>query len=338
MNIKVDEPKYIVVVGASAGGLNSVVELCLQLTKEVDAAVFVVLHLSQVSLGDVLVQRLQRQTSYTCKLAVQDEPIRKHYLYMAVPDQHLIVQNGRVRLGQGPPENRWRPSIDVLFRSAAAAYNSRVIGIIMTGMLQDGTAGMLAVKRCGGTCIVQDPNEAEYPDMPLSVLNSMEVDYCISLADMGAVLLEKTRNGVQPRHQVPADVAAEAAIAERVALGMDTIKDLGEKSGFVCPDCGGGLWEIKEGNITRYRCYTGHAYTQAELLLKQNEALEETLWVALRMMEERKSLLEKMSAEEHSKGWSKTAAQKSSRAVSLELHIDRLKQLLFDTKGMEETG
>jgi two-component system, chemotaxis family, protein-glutamate methylesterase/glutaminase len=336
MNIQADEPKFIVVVGASAGGLNSVVELCLQLTREVDAAVLVVLHLSHLSMGDVLVERLQRQTAFTCKLAEQDELIRKRFVYLAVPDKHLVVQKNRILLGQGPAENRWRPSIDVLFRSAAAAYDGRVIGIIMTGMMQDGTAGMMAVKQCGGTCIVQDPNEAEYPDMPLSVLNSMEVDYCISLAGMGAILQEKTRNGQSPKHLVPPEVQAEAAISERVALGMDTIRNLGTQSPFVCPDCGGALWELKEGGMNRYRCYTGHAYTQPELLTKQNEALEETLWVALRMMEERKSLLKKMAQEEQGKGWIKSASNKKGRAGELDQHIERLKQLLFDTKNTEE--
>jgi two-component system chemotaxis response regulator CheB len=326
-------PRYIIVVGASAGGLHSVVELSAQLTPEMDAAMFVVLHISKHSFGDVLIQRIQRLTPFTCKQAEHGELIQSRHIYLAVPDQHLLVKDDHVMLGQGPPENRWRPSIDILFRSAAAAYDSRVIGIVLSGMMQDGTSGMIALKRSGGTCIVQDPNEAEYPDMPRSVLDNMEADYVVSLASMGAVLMEKMKNGPVKRHAIPADLSAEAAIAEKVATGIDIVEELGDRSPYVCPECGGGLWEMhKDNNMTRFRCYTGHSYTSKELLVKQREDLESTLWIALRMLEERKQLLKKMSEEERNKGWIRSAASKAERQAELEVHINRLKELLFDTQ------
>jgi len=219
-----------------------------------------------------------------------------------------------------------------LFRSAAASFDGRTIGIILTGLLQDGTAGMDAIKRCGGTTIVQDPQEAEYPDMPLSVLENIAVDYCTPLSGIGAILLEKSRMEVQELLPIPPEIKKEAEIAERVTINIDDLKDLGQKSLYSCPDCGGGLWEIVEDNIIRYRCHTGHVYTQDELLLKQSSALENTLWIALRMLEERRNLLQKMSREESSKGWLKMAAQKKARAHELENHINRLKTLLFETK------
>lgn len=325
-------PRYIIVVGASAGGLNSVLELTAQLTPEMDAAVFVVLHISQNSFGDLLIDRIQKLTPFTCKKAEHDEPIRGRHLYMAIPDYHLLVKQNRIVLGQGPAENRWRPSIDLLFRSAAAAYDSSVIGIILSGMMQDGTAGMIAIKRSGGTCIVQNPDEAEYPGMPQSVIDNIEPDYIVSLADMGVVLSEKMKNGAPHHHQVPGDVIAEASIAEKVATGIDIVEAWGERSGYVCPDCGGGLWEVHDGNLTRFRCYTGHAYTARELLDRQLEGLESTLWIALRMLEERRHLLRKMSGEEQSKGWIRSASNKAKRQAELEVHINRLKELLFDTK------
>jgi two-component system chemotaxis response regulator CheB len=331
-NIQTDEPKLIVTIGASAGGLHSVVELCAQLSADINAAVFVVLHLTKLSSRDVLTYRLQKNTSFTCKMAEHNDTIKQGYVYIAVPDKHLLVKKNKIILGEGPTENRWRPSIDVLFRSAAAAYDSKAIGIILTGLMQDGTSGMLAIKRCGGTCIVQDPNEAEYPDMPLAVLNNMEVDYCVPLIQMGAILQEKSRNGVYGSHVIPEDIRVEAEIAERVALGIKTVKAIGNQSTFTCPDCGGILFEMNSDGITRYRCHTGHVYNQLELSKKQNEALENTLWVALRMLEERKSLLEKMSKEEESKGWNISAANKKERAAELSEHIGRLKKFLFDTK------
>src|SRR2546423_5551127 len=224
-----EEPKYITVVGASAGGLNSIIELSAQLSDEMNLSVFFVLHITETPFSDLLIERIQKNTLFTCKIAENGERIRRGHIYMALPDSHLLVKKGKIILGNGPPENRWRPSIDTLFRSAAVAYSGRVIAIILSGMMHDGTAGMLAVKRCGGTCIVQDPREAEYPDMPLSVLNNMRVEYCVPLIEMGAILLEKSRNGTNGRHNVPLDVAAEAEIAERVSISIDNLKELGEK-------------------------------------------------------------------------------------------------------------
>lgn len=326
------EPKYIVVVGASAGGLNSVIELSAQLKDEMEIAMFVVLHLSPQSAADILIERIQRNTSFKCELAEQDRTIRAGHIYLAPSDNHLLLKKGKILLGFGPPENRWRPSIDVLFRSAAAAYDGRVIGIILSGMLHDGTSGMIAIKRCGGTCIVQDPKQAEYPDMPQSILDNVEIDYCLPLEQMGAVLLEKSRTGVYQAHKIPDDVMAEAEIAEKAAIGIENVEALGERSELSCPDCGGGLWKMVQDDIARYRCYTGHVYNSDELLLKQTENLENTLWVALRMMEERKHLLKKMSEEEERKGWVRSAGHRKERAEELQSHIERLKQLLFDSK------
>lgn len=178
-------PKFVIVVGTSAGGINALSEFVGQLKTGMDAAVFIVMHLSRTSISDFLFHKLQPLTKLQCEIAAENASIKKDHIYIASPNLHLLVKKGKIILGRGPEENRWRPSIDVLFRSAAAAYSTRTIGVVLTGLLDDGTTGMLAIKRSGGTCIVQDPNEAEYPDMPLSVLNNMEVDYSIGLANMG---------------------------------------------------------------------------------------------------------------------------------------------------------
>jgi two-component system, chemotaxis family, protein-glutamate methylesterase/glutaminase len=331
-----NEPKFIVVVGASAGGLNAVIELSAQLTPEMDVAVFVVLHLSHLSASELLVARLQKNSAFTCKSAEHEEPIQSRHLYFAVPDKHLLLKDGKMLLGDGSPENRWRPSIDVLFRSAAAAYDGRTIGIVLSGLMQDGTAGMQAIQRCGGTTIVQDPGEAEYPDMPLSVMEAIKVDYSVPLSRMGEILLEKSQYiGIPKQSEIPADIRKEAQIVERVTISIEAMKELGDKSLYSCPECGGGLWEIKEGNVVRYRCHTGHMYTQDELSIRQSEALEGTLWVALRMLEERKNLLEKMATEEMGKGWQRSATLRRTRASELQSHIERLKDILFHTKDAD---
>lgn len=336
MKIFERKPKFIITIGASAGGLNAMTEVVAQLPGDIDAAIFLVLHLSKVGLGDFLVHRLQKYTSYKCRIAKDGDKIESEHIYIAPPDQHLLVKENEIVIANGPAENRWRPSIDVLFRSAAANYGNKVIGIILTGFLNDGTSGMGAIKRSGGHCIVQDPNEAEYPDMPLSVLESMEVDYCIPLKKMGetikTIIKENHQQSDTSANTVPPEVAKEAEISEKVATGVENMQQVGTPAIMSCPDCGGGLWAIDDDVIKRYRCQIGHSYSEKDLIMKQSESLEATLWVALRMMEERRSLLGRISAEESKKGLTRIAQIYKERATILQEHIQKLKDLLFAVK------
>jgi two-component system chemotaxis response regulator CheB len=326
-------PKFVVVVGTSAGGMNALSEFVAQLNPHIDAAVFVVMHLSRTSISDYLMHRLKPLTQLKCEVATDNQSIKKGHIYIASPNLHLLVKKGTILLGRGPEENRWRPSIDVLFRSAAAAYSTRAIGVVLTGLLDDGTTGMLAIQRSGGNCIVQDPNEAEYPDMPLSVLNNMEVNYCIPLAEMGDVI--STITATSPEEiPAPQDVIIESEIAERVVVDYNTVKQLGVNSIYACPDCGGGLWNINkggvgEGKIDRYRCHIGHSYSEKDLLLKQGEVFETTLWTALRIMEERRNLLMKLTDDHIKKGLQSIAKNYKEKADDIQVHVNKLKEVLF---------
>jgi two-component system, chemotaxis family, protein-glutamate methylesterase/glutaminase len=326
------EIKHVVVIGASAGGVNSILEVVSQLDKDMKLAVFIVLHLNEHTLMGHLVDRIQRYTPLTCKLGEHNEQIQSGFIYLAVPEKHMLVNEGRIILGEGPAETRWRPSIDVLFRSAAAHYDSMTIGIILTGLMQDGTAGMVAIKRCGGVTIVQDPEEAEFSEMPNYVLRTMKVDYCVRTEEMGTIIREVTNNDVT-KHDIPEDIRLESAIAERTAVSIDDVRALGVYAETSCPDCGGGLWQMNNDHLLRFRCHTGHTYTADELLNKQRHSLENTLWVALRMMEERRNLLRKMAEDELNRGWIKSASSKAKRQAELELHIEKLRVLLFDSKN-----
>jgi two-component system, chemotaxis family, protein-glutamate methylesterase/glutaminase len=330
------ESLHVIVIGTSAGGLSVLNELVNQLKPEWDASYFIVLHLSRRSVGDFLIHRLQHYTSLPCRPATDGQPIEKGHIYIGIPNQHLIVKKGVIKEGRGPEENRWRPSIDVLFRSAAAAYDGYVTGIILTGLRDDGASGMWAIKRSGGTCIVQDPNEAEYPDMPLSVLNKMEVDYCVSLAEMGMVLEKIVKTKEVTQSIIPPDVRAEAEIAEKMATGLNIVSDLGPVSVYSCPDCGGVLTEIKEEGSNRFRCHIGHAYTLNDLQFKQAHNVEATLWVALRMMEERKDLLYKLEVQNKQRGFLRLANEHRQRGEDLQQHINQLKKLLTITLDGEE--
>jgi two-component system chemotaxis response regulator CheB len=319
------DPSFITVIGASAGGVDALGELLAQLPEDIDNAIFVVLHLSSRGIADFLSAKLQHLTPLPCKVAKDGARIERGHIYIAPADSHLVIKNGMMKVVNGPVENRWRPSINVLFRSAAVAYGERVIGIILTGLLDDGTSGMIAIKKCGGTTIVQDPNEAQYPDMPLSVLNNLEVDYCLPLQQFGFIIMDVIANKEINNIPIPYEVEAESKIAENTVSGIEDVGRLGKHSLYSCPDCGGGLWAIKEDKFQRYRCHVGHSYSEDDLLKRQTEQIESTLWVALRMMEERWNLLHKVAREESSKGLNKLASVHSERADELKNHINALK-------------
>jgi two-component system chemotaxis response regulator CheB len=323
-----NQVKSIIVIGASAGGLPAISEVLQKIPENLDAAIFIVLHLSRNSIGSIIVQHLQKHTSFTCKLAEDAEVIEAKHIYIAPPDFHTLLIPGFVRVIKGPHENRWRPSIDVLFRSAAASYNAKVTGIILTGFLDDGTAGMFAIKRCGGTCIVQEPEEAEFADMPMNVLNHVEVDYRVPVSDIGYILDDMSSKPANPNVDVPEDIRIEAELTEKMISDIDQLKKLGTQSNYTCPDCGGTLFTLKKDAIPRYRCFTGHVYSEKVLLDKQSESLEDSLWVTVRKLEERKNLLNTSAQHLQQLNRPDLEADKLEKAKNLDAHIERLKTLI----------
>jgi two-component system chemotaxis response regulator CheB len=325
----------IIVVGASAGGLEALKKLISQFDTKWKASVLVVLHLSQKSTGNYLIKAMQSCTAFTCKLAQQGEEIKENHIYFSPPNVHLLVKASTLVLGHGPKENRWRPSIDVLFRSAAVAFRSRVVGIILTGFLNDGTSGMLAIKNCGGFCIVQDPEEAEFPSMPRSVLDNVKVDYCVTISGIGAILGKIAKKNKPRNIKIPQETAVEAKLSEQVSTSLENIEKISVHSLFSCPDCGGGLWEMKENKLLRYRCHIGHVYSEKDLALKQSEETENTLWIALRIMEERRMLIVKTTERNKAMGLKRTIALYERNLKEIDVHIKRMKQLLFDIQKLD---
>jgi two-component system chemotaxis response regulator CheB len=322
------EVKHIIVIGSSAGGIKAVDQLLGKLSPGLPLAIFVVIHMAKTSQAEILLRQFQRSTSYECLIAADGLPITAGKIYLAPADRHLFIKMGMVRLTNGPHENRWRPSIDVLFRSAAAAYDSKVIGIILSGLLDDGTSGMSAIKRSGGVCIVQEPDEAEFDDMPRSVLNSINVDYRALINDMGYIINEVISQPQKDLLPIPDDVKIEAEITERMISSIHEMEKIGNHSNFTCPDCGGGLWKIKNETPARFRCHTGHVYTENALIEKQNEALEESLWVSVRILEERRNLFLNIAAREQEQHTGDAGFGYRQRAEQLSVHIERLKKLL----------
>jgi two-component system chemotaxis response regulator CheB len=321
--------RNIVVIGTSAGGLEALDQLVGQLPTKLAASVFIVQHMATHNSGEPLLRRLRRYQTFQPKLAEHGESFKTGRIYIAAPDSHLLVKKSTVMVTKGAAENRYRPGIDPLFRSAAVAHGARVIGIVLTGMLDDGTAGLIAIKRCGGVTVVQDPKDAAYSGMPLSALGNSKIDFCVPLAEMGALLTTLVSQRHGKNKPVPSDIRTEARIAERVLSDVAQVEGLGHQVPYNCPGCGGVLWEMKHAgkNKKRYRCHTGHSYTGAALLATQSEKIEELLWVSLRMFEERKNLLVSMG-----KG-QRTAGLRSStnrRVGETQGYIDRIRGMLLD--------
>lgn len=316
----------VVVVGTSAGGMNALVKLVAQLETGFPAPILVVQHISGDATGNVLLEALSRNSKLKCLHASTGKTLQPGHLYLAPSDHHLMVSDdGQLLVTKGAQENRSRPAIDPLFRSAGVAYGNRVIGILLTGYLDDGTAGMEVIKRCGGICIVQDPKDAEYPDMPQNALNQVDIDHCVPVGEMGRLLYELLAAKPGKSVPVPKDIRIESEIASRVLSDLPSVNALGNQVPFNCPGCGGVLWKMEKGFPFRYRCHTGHAYTESSLLAEQTGKIEETMWTALRMFEERKNLLTTIARE--SKGATAKSAQE--RAGLSQIHIDRIRSILL---------
>jgi two-component system chemotaxis response regulator CheB len=282
----------IVVIGASAGGVQALSEVVAKLPEDLPAAVFAVLHVGTGK--SALPEILTRAGKLPAGHPVHGEPIRRGRIYVAPPDAHLQIADGHLALERGAKENGHRPALDVLFRSAAQTYGPRVVGVVLSGNLDDGTAGLLEIKRLGGIAVVQDPAEADYPGMPQNAAENVPVDHVVPLAEMGPLLLRLTHE--------PAAAGPQAEKAANGELLDESGEDFGTPSGFTCPDCGGGLWEWQEAGLTRYRCRTGHAYSPESLAADQHGCVDSALWTALRVLQENVDLSRRMALRMRERG------------------------------------
>ncbi len=327
---QIEKKSQVVVIGTSAGGMNALKILIGQLPKDFPFPILVVRHISPDATGNVVLEMLNKLNTVKCQHAKTGDTIKPGHLYMAPSDHHLLIgENLKLLVTKGAHENRSRPAIDPLFRSAAVAFGAGVIGILLTGYLDDGTSGMKAIKRCGGICVVQDPADAEYPDMPRNAINNVAVDYTIPLDEMTVLLLKLVSRKLPESKPIPKDLLIESKIAERVLSDLSSVNQLGDQVPFNCPGCGGVLWKVGKEDDMRFRCHTGHAYTAAYLLAEQTNKIEETMWTALRMFEEHKNLLTEMARGAKGVG-SKTAIE---RAKMSQVHIDRIRAILKTTEN-----
>ncbi|TMK87352.1 MAG: chemotaxis protein CheB [Actinobacteria bacterium] len=292
-----DERVAVIAVGASAGGVDAISTVVAGLPADLRAAVLVVLHVSPRG-KSVLPHILSSRGPLPARHATDGERLEAGRVYVAPPDQHLVVEPGRVRLTDEPRENGVRPSVDTLFRSAAHAYGPLVIGVVLSGTLDDGTAGLMAIKQHGGVAVVQDPAEAVFPSMPANAARFADPDHVVPLDKVPALLAsivdewsEERRVRVQQAEHDDEQPGDASAAAQR-----------GDPSEFTCPECGGTLWEQQEGDLLRFRCRVGHAYSTESLLADQREALEAALWGAVVALEERADLANRLAGRMEDRG------------------------------------
>lgn len=326
----------IIVVGAAEGGLEALDALIGQLPADLAASMFIVQHMAPHNSGEALARRLSRHKAFHAFLATDGERFTRGRIYIAPPDTHLLLKSDKILVRKGARENLSRPAVDPLFRSAAVAYGPRVIGVVLTGMLDDGAAGLIAIKRCAGVTVVQDPKDAAYSSMPQNALDKLDVDHCAPIAGMGDLLATLVAKPQGKPRRIPRDIRTEAEIAERVLSDVAQVEGLGTQVPYNCPNCGGVLWEMEIPEAKRYRCHTGHSFTAQTLLAGQSEKIEEMLWISLRMFEERKNLLKSMGLT--MAGRSQKSANRQ-QVLETQGHIERIRAMLLDpqSQSFEDT-
>ena len=321
----------IVVIGASAGGIEALRGFFAALPAGLDAAILVVLHIpadtpSQLDLV------LANATPLPVVIAEDGQPIEPGRVYVASADRHLMATPQGIRLSRGPKEVRARPSVDVLFRSAATAFGSRVIGVILSGALDDGTAGLWAIKDHQGATLVQLPSEAMHPSMPESAIAHVEVDFVGTVEALAAKVSELV--GTAAPVVAASAFSLQRAMENDIAMEGNALKagvmNLGKVSPYTCPDCHGVLIQIEEGTIVRFRCHTGHAFSLKTLMAGINDAIDSSLWATLRAVEERVMLLRQMEQLALRSGANGAAAQWRQQADDSEQRLQPLRDLVLD--------
>jgi two-component system chemotaxis response regulator CheB len=293
----------IIVIGGSAGGVEVLLRLVCGLPAGLPAALFVASHYPPHA-RSALPEMLSRAGPILAQHARDGEPIHPGHICIAPPDHHLLLENGQVRVSHGPRENRNRPSIDVLFRSAARAYGPRVVGVILTGLLHDGVVGLLAVRHAGGAAVVQDPGDALMDELPRSARAVAGADHVVP-ADRLAPLLKELVNGkgtLERGATMTDPLEKRPETVDRDMQAQEEGKRRGQVSTFTCPECGGSLWQVDEKELVRFRCHVGHAYNGEVLLEEQAEVLEAALWTAVRTFRERGVLARQLAAQSRGEG------------------------------------
>lgn len=324
----------VILLGASAGGVHALSEVIGALPPDLPAAVFVVLHVAPHG-RSAMPAILSRAGSLPAVHPEDGQPVEHGHVYVAPPDHHIVLQDGVIRLSRAASENGQRPAVDVLFRSAAKTYRRRVVGVVLTGNLDDGTVGLAVVKRHGGVAVAQDPQQADYPSMPLNAIQNVAVDHVLPLSGIAPLLADLAS---QPLLEEPEPLSMEGRdMKEEIERGIDKEED-GIPSDLTCPDCGGSLRESLVQGVVHFRCRTGHAYAPETLLAKQEDVVEAALWAAVRALQENAAMARRMERRMRMAGKPAPVSEQryQQRAEEAEHHAEVLRKVLM--KDQKKTG
>lgn len=303
----------IVMLGGSAGALDPLQAILGRLPADLGAAVFITTHVPPDS-PSALPHILSRAGSMFATHGIDRAPIAPNHVIVAPPNHHLFVDDGRMRVVQGPKENNHRPSIDVLFRSGAQAAGPAACAVLLSGTLDDGVAGLLAVKKGGGKAFVQDPGDAQFEDLPLNGMRSVDIDGAATASGLADLICDFVRAAPASRRSVQSVVAPDE-------------REFGKPSVFTCPDCKGTLWEL-DREVLRYRCRTGHAFSAHTFLSMQDDVTESGFWAAVRALEERRDLLRKVAKRAERLGDPRTSDRLAKQAEAVERDMEAIENTL----------
>lgn len=326
----------VVVVGASAGGVQSLREFVAALDADLRAVVLVVLHFPARS-PSMLPAILGRVSRLPVQAATEHQPLEPGRVVVAAPDHHLVVLDGHAVLTRGPRENGYRPAVDVLFRSAARACGSRLIGVILSGALDDGTAGMVSVRQLGGVVLAQSPEDAAYPSMPASVIRTVGADRVGTAAELASAVNELTASEGQSAGSGPEPGSLLTREVEVARMNLEAFEDpdaQGRPAGYSCPDCSGTLVDVEDGGMLRFRCRVGHAWSPGSLMAAQSEELEGALWMAFRSLKEKAALSTQLAARAGERGNALTRQRYLVKAEEASRSATVLQQLLEQALSM----
>jgi two-component system, chemotaxis family, protein-glutamate methylesterase/glutaminase len=316
----------IVVVGGSAGSIEMLTEFVAGLPPDFPGSIFVVVHFPG-SVASTLPKILSRSGALPAVHPKDGDRIQPGQIYVAPPDHHLHIGDGHVHLTRGPKENGHRPAVDPLFRTAAQSYGPRVVGIVLSGNLNDGTAGLLRIKQLGGVALVQDPETALYQGMPRSAIEHVAVDHVLSVENISELVVEMATHPVELEVAGMSQEPTFDTLDDEVAIA-DRQTQPGVPSTMACPECHGVLWEVKEDELVQFRCRVGHAYSAEALLVHQSEQLEAALWTALRALEEHSALARRLAARAQTRGHRHSASSFTEQAMDSEHHASVIRTVL----------
>ena len=322
----------VLAIGTSAGGVEALLFLAGRFPRNFPASILITIHLPSYYRSNLDLV-LSNSGPLLATFARDGESLERSRIYIAPPERHLIVDGNRLWLGNGPRENRARPTIDPMLRSTAVCCCARTIGVILTGALGDGAAGLSALSQCSGLTVVQDPADAMFQEMPATALGRVKPDHVVPLSAMPALLEKLVKEPAAQAKPVPWNVKYEVEIAKGRAMTMEDMDRMGRRSVLTCPDCGGTMWEVEDANLVRYRYHVGHPYTSELMGIALDETLRRTLATALRTLDERVALARKLSTDARQRGHAQLAGSWATEAEEFEQQANSIRASI---KGIDE--